>query len=48
VVPLPPIVDEARTTHWFDPCALLVADAGSELRPEFRARHRGGGWIPKD
>ena len=45
---LPPLVDEARTTHWFDPCELLVADARSELRPEFRARQRGGGWIPKD
>ncbi len=43
---LPPLLDRARTTHWFDPCELLVADARSELRPEFRRRQRGGGWEP--
>lgn len=43
---LPPVLAHARTTHWFDPCELLVADARSELRPEFRQRQRGGGWEP--
>jgi hypothetical protein len=37
----------ARTVHWFDPCELLVADARSELREEYRARQCGGGWMPK-
>lgn len=35
-----------RSPHWFDPCALLVEDARSELRPECRRRARGGGWEP--
>lgn len=34
----------AITTHWFDPCELLLADARSELRPEHRERQHGGGW----
>jgi hypothetical protein len=37
----------ARTVHWFDPCELLVENARSELREEYRARQCGGGWIPK-
>ena len=41
---LPPIVAHAVTAHWFDPCALLVPDARSELREELRERQRGGGW----
>ena len=41
---LPPLLGEARTVHWFDPCALLTDDARSEYRPEFRARRHGGGW----
>lgn len=41
---LPPVLACARTTHWFDPCELLVPDARSELRPEARRRMRGGGW----
>jgi len=41
---LPPIVARAITQHWFDPCALLVPDARSELREEFRERQLGGGW----
>ncbi len=44
---LPPLLDRARTEHWFDPCALLVADARSELRPEHRERMRGGGWCKR-
>ena len=40
-------LERARTTHWFDPCALLVPDARSELKPEARRRQRGGGWVPK-
>jgi hypothetical protein len=43
-----PILGEARTLHWFDPCALLVADARSEMRPECRRRQRGGGYEPID
>ncbi len=36
----------ARTVHWFDPSELLAADAWSELRPEYRKRQDGGGWVP--
>jgi hypothetical protein len=44
---LPAILGQARTVHWFDPCALLAPDARSEYRPEFRERQPGGGWQPK-
>ena len=43
---LAPVLGEARTIHWFDPCALLVDDARSELKPEYRTRQRGGGYQP--
>ncbi len=42
----PPLLAQARTLHWFDPCELLTLDARSELREEFRQRQRGGGWQP--
>lgn len=38
------VVGVARTSHWFDPCEILVHDARSELKPEFRTRQRGGSW----
>lgn len=41
---LAPILGRAVTEHWFDPCELLVANARSELRPEYRQRQEGGGW----
>jgi hypothetical protein len=41
---LAPILAEATTEHWFDPCELLAADARSELKPECRRRQPGGGW----
>jgi hypothetical protein len=41
------MVGMARTEHWFDPCALLVADARSEYREEYRERQCGGGWVPR-
>ncbi len=44
---LPPIRARAITDHWFDPCAVLADDARSELRPEHRARARGGGWCAR-
>jgi len=44
---LPPILDQARTVHWFDPCELLSTDARSEYRAEFRERQPGGGWQLK-
>lgn len=44
----PPILGAARTVHWFDPCQLLTKDVRSELKPEFRRRQRGGGWVSKD
>jgi hypothetical protein len=44
---LPALLAQARTVHWFDPCALLTSDARSELRPEFRERQPGGGWQMK-
>lgn len=44
LAPLPFAHARARTMHWFDPCALLVDDARSELRPGCRKRSIGGGW----
>jgi hypothetical protein len=44
---LPPLLGQARTVHWFEPCALLTDDARSEYRPEFRERQEGGGWQLK-
>jgi hypothetical protein len=44
--PLPPVLAELRTAHWFDPCELLATDARSELAPACRKRARGGGWEP--
>src|SRR5262245_38772974 len=44
---LAPILAQATTEHWFDPCALLLPDARSELKPEFRIRKRGGGWCKR-
>jgi hypothetical protein len=44
---LPALLGQARTVHWFDPCALLTDDARSEYRPEFRERQAGGGWQLK-
>ena len=44
---IPPLLGQARTVHWFDPCALLAPDARSEYRPEFRERQPGGGWQMK-
>ena len=41
---LPPLLERAVTTHWFDPCELLGPNARSELRPEHRRRQEGGGW----
>jgi hypothetical protein len=43
-----PIVGVARTEHWFDPCALLLPDARSEYREEYRERQCGGGWLPRN
>jgi hypothetical protein len=42
---LPPIRERLTTVHFFDPCELLRDDARSEIRPEFRKRMRGGGWM---
>jgi hypothetical protein len=44
---LPAIRERAITDHWFDPCALLLPDARSELRAEHRSRMRGGGWCSR-
>jgi hypothetical protein len=44
---LPPVLESARTLHWFDPCNLLMDDARSEYRAEFRERQLGGGWQMK-
>lgn len=38
------LLGTARTTHWFDPCELLLDSARSEIREEFRKRVPGGGW----
>lgn len=44
---LPKLLASATTPHWFDPCELLLPDARSEYREEFRERQCGGGWIPR-
>ncbi len=44
---LPTILARAHTVHWFDPCELLLPDARSELREEFRERQPGGGWVAR-
>lgn len=44
---LPQLLGAATTTHWFDPCELLLPDARSELREEFRERQCGGGWMAR-
>jgi hypothetical protein len=41
---LPPLRARATTPHWFNPCELLLNDARSELKPEYRERQPGGGW----
>jgi hypothetical protein len=43
---LAPLLAEARTAHWFDPCELLGEDARSEMKPTCRRRQRGGGFEP--
>lgn len=44
---LPTMLGREETTHWFPPCDLLVPDARSELREEFREREPGGGFRMK-
>ena len=44
---LPRLLAAARTTHWFEPCELLLPDARSEYREEFRERQCGGGWMAR-
>jgi hypothetical protein len=44
VGPRPSVLQRELTSHWFDPCDLLLPDARSELREEFRERQCGGGW----
>ncbi len=43
---LGPVLAEARTPHWFDPCELLTTGTRSEMKPECRRRQRGGGYEP--
>lgn len=45
---LPKLLGRAETEHYFDPNELLKEDARSELRPEFRERQEGGGWVPTE
>jgi hypothetical protein len=45
---LPAILGATKTPNWYDPCGLLGEDGPSELKPEFRARLRGGGWCLAD
>jgi len=42
---LPPVLGAATTLHWFNPCELLLPDARTELREEFKERQCGGGWM---
>jgi hypothetical protein len=46
--PPPDTLASATTTHWFDPCELLLPDARSELRESFRERQCGGGWTQRN
>ena len=41
------LVAQVKTEAWHDPCEVLVPDARSELKPEFRRRQKGGGWEMK-
>ena len=43
---LEPVLGQARTLHWFDPCELLAEHARSELKAACRQRQRGGGFEP--
>ena len=43
---IPPLLDSARTQHWFDPNQIVDDNSYCELRPEFRKRLRGGGFVP--
>ncbi len=45
---LPPLLAEARTEHYFNPCRLLVPSARSEIIATQRKRQHGGGWLPID
>lgn len=42
-----PVLAAATTVHWFDPCELLLPNARSEYRDEFRERQCGGGWVAR-
>jgi hypothetical protein len=44
---LPDILAAATTPHWFNPCELLLPNARSEYREEFREKQCGGGWVPR-
>jgi len=41
------VLAAVRAQHWFDPCALWLADARGEMKPECRQRERGGGYEPR-
>jgi hypothetical protein len=43
---LAPVLGQARTVHWFDPCELLADCTRSELKSTHRRRQRGGGYEP--
>src|SRR3989338_8560547 len=43
---IPPLLDSARTQHWFDPNEICDDNSYCELRPEFRQRQRCGGFVP--
>jgi hypothetical protein len=43
----PELLAAATTTHWFDPCELLLPEARSEYKAEFRERQCGGGWMQR-
>ncbi len=45
---LPVLSARGTTVHFFNPCELLLPDARSELRQEFRKRQRGGGWTSSE
>lgn len=44
---LPELLAVAKTSHWFDPGELLLPDARSEYREEYRIRQCGGGWLQR-
>lgn len=42
---IPPLLAYEKTQHWFDPNEIVDDNSYCELKPEFRQRQRGGGFV---